>query len=148
MERAAFSDPWSLRSFTDLLRSEAAWFAVLESGGDDQAGQRATPAEIDGFVIALRAADEAEIANIAVRADQRGRGSGARLLDAVLADLDGSGVAQVFLEVRASNLPALRLYERRGFVQVGRRSRYYRSPVEDALVFRRPGPREAVGGDA
>ncbi len=139
LEREAFSDPWSLRSFTDLLASSAAWFAVATAEGG---------AGIDGFVIALHSGDEAEIANIAVRADRRGTGVGAALLDAAIRHVESVGARELFLEVRESNLAARRLYEQRDFAEVGRRPRYYRSPLEDALVLRRTSRRGETGAES
>ena len=59
------------------------------------------------------------------------------MLDAVLIDLGGKGVRMAFLEVRESNSAARKLYDSRGFREIGRRRNYYRRPVEDALVMRR-----------
>jgi ribosomal-protein-alanine N-acetyltransferase len=59
------------------------------------------------------------------------------MLDAVLIEMARRGVANAYLEVRESNKAARRLYESRGFREIGRRERYYRRPVEDALVLRR-----------
>jgi ribosomal-protein-alanine N-acetyltransferase len=59
------------------------------------------------------------------------------MLDAVLIELGSRGVRTAFLEVRESNLAARALYGSRGFTEIGRRHRYYRRPVEDALVMRR-----------
>jgi ribosomal-protein-alanine N-acetyltransferase len=93
-----------------------------------------------GFIISRWAADEAEILSIAVEQRQQGRGLGYRLLRRNLQRLAGLGVRAVFLEVGAENDPALRLYERIGFEQVGKRERYYGSEIaldSTALVLRR-----------
>ena len=73
----------------------------------------------------------------AVAPDMRGRGIGRALLDAMLRDAESRGTAQLYLEVRESNQAARQLYATRGFEEVGRRKRYYRSPTEDALILRR-----------
>ena len=86
------------------------------------------------------AADEAEILSIAVDAGARGRGIGRSLLQRHLRRLAGIGIRAVFLEVDAGNEPALRLYARMGFAQVGRREHYYQSAGPSAgaaLVLRR-----------
>jgi ribosomal-protein-alanine N-acetyltransferase len=132
IERASFSDPWSRASFGALLGRSHVYFAVAEDAAGD----------LVGYVVAWHAADEAEIANVAVDPDARGRGIGALLLDAGLAEAVRRGAASVFLEVRESNEAARRLYASRGFAPVGRRRGYYRKPVEDALVLRRE-----LGGD-
>ena len=85
--------------------------------------------------MAVFAADEAEIANLAVADDERGQGVGAALLDAVLQAAEARGSASIYLEVRESNSVARRLYGSRGFSAVGRRRGYYRRPSEDALIL-------------
>ncbi len=127
IERAAFSDPWSLRSFREALDSPSVYFACARS---DDGG-------VVGYVVAWFVADQGEIANIAVSPDQRGRGAGRALLDAALGEAGARGTSAVFLEVRDSNQRARELYASRGFEEVGRRRRYYRRPVEDAIVLRR-----------
>ena len=90
-----------------------------------------------GYIVLAHVVDEAEIANLAVAPEWRGRGVGALLVDdAVAAAMEG-GARVLYLEVRESNAAAQALYRSRGFVVVGRRHRYYRNPVEDALLFER-----------
>lgn len=127
IERAAFSDPWSPSSFATLLGNPAVEFAVAERGG-----------AVLGYTVLWVAADEAELANVAVSAAARGRGVGALLVDNALAAAARRGAATVYLEVRESNVAARRLYASRHFADVGRRRGYYRNPVEDALVLARP----------
>ena len=90
-----------------------------------------------GYILVWFAADEAELANIAVAPSVRGRGIGGGMLDVALGAAQDRGTARMFLEVRDSNLAARALYGSRGFEQVGRRKQYYRNPVEDGLVLRR-----------
>ena len=127
IERAAFSDPWSARSFRDALEHPSVYFGCARS----DAG------EVLGYVVAWFVADEGEIANLAVAPEGWGRGIGRALLDAALAEATQRGIESVYLEVRDSNARARRLYQSRGFEEVGRRSKYYRRPVEDAIVLRR-----------
>ena len=127
IERASFSDPWSETTFRDLLRLRHAIFLVAVEG----VGQA-----VCGYVIAVVVAGEAEILNLAVVSAARGRGLGGRLLDAALGIVQERGARQVFLEVRESNASALALYSSRGFFALTRRIKYYRNPVEDALVLR------------
>jgi ribosomal-protein-alanine N-acetyltransferase len=148
LEQATFSDPWSPDSFVHLVRNGDAFFTVADRGAPGD-----VPQEPIGYVVAWFVLDEGEVANIAVSAAARGDGVGARLLDAALAEARRRGVLQVFLEVRESNTVARRLYASRGFLELGRRRRYYRHPVEDALVLRcalapggeAPEPRSAAG---
>lgn len=89
-----------------------------------------------GYAIAVAVADEAEILNLAVHSAHRSAGIGGKLLDTMLAKLRESGAENVYLEVREANSSARKLYESRGFEEISRRRRYYRNPVEDALVLR------------
>ncbi len=131
IERLAFSDPWSRDSFATLARNPDVYFVVA-----DAAAHRGPASAPLGYIVAWFVLDEGEVANIAVAPAARGAGVGARLLDAALAEARRRGVGHVFLEVRESNALARRLYASRGFVELGRRKRYYRAPVEDALVLR------------
>jgi ribosomal-protein-alanine N-acetyltransferase len=91
-----------------------------------------------GFILSRLVADEAEILSVAVASAQRGKGLARRLLDLHLRRLAGLGARAVFLEVDEGNEPALRLYRRAGFRQVGRRAGYYQSNQgAAALVLRR-----------
>jgi ribosomal-protein-alanine N-acetyltransferase len=138
IEALSFSDPWSRSAFASLIRHGNVVFLLADAStalvNHDLPGART---ELAGYIVAWHAADEAEIANLAVAPTLRGHGIGARLLDAALREVAGRGVTAVFLEVRESNAAARRLYATRGFVEVGRRRNYYRRPPEDALVLRR-----------
>lgn len=90
---------------------------------------------VAGFIVARVVADELHINNVAVRPEFRRQGIAARLTKAVLRQGQGDGVRIAFLEVRAGNVPAQGLYRRCGFQVTGRRRRYYRQPVEDALLM-------------
>lgn len=125
VEQAAFSTPWSLHSFRALIPLERVLFRVLEADG-----------VILGHGVLWQVADEGEVANIAIHPLARRRGFGTRLLEHLLEEAAASGVVRVFLDVRESNLDAIRIYRRRGFQVVGRRTDYYQKPVEDALVLR------------
>ena len=125
VERRCFSDPWSEEAFEELIRSPFGRALVAER-----------PDGIEGYLVARAVAGEGEILNLAVVPEARGQGLGGRLLAAALALLAEAGAREVFLEVRAGNAPAQALYHRRGFRAIGRRARYYRNPVEDAIVLR------------
>ena len=128
IERECFGDPWSLESFRALLGDPRVLFLV---GVESRTGL------VSGYIVMWYVVDEAEIANLAVAGDARRSGLGARLLDAALAYADERGCRTMFLEVRDSNHAARALYRTRQFEEIGRRVRYYRHPVEDALVLRR-----------
>lgn len=89
-----------------------------------------------GYVAYSCVAGEMEILNIAVMPEHRRGGAGRRLLQAALDDGAENGVQECFLDVRASNVPAISLYEEFGFEMTGRRKRYYPDNREDALLFR------------
>lgn len=99
----------------------------------DMAGWVAEEHELAGFIVARWVASDLEILNFAVRAEARRRGIGAALLRGTRVWGATFSAEKVFLEVRISNLAAIRFYERSGFEVTGRRPRYYREPVEDAL---------------
>lgn len=93
-----------------------------------------------GFAVSRMGADEAEILSIAVDSAYRGQGLSHTLLLTHLGHLAGRGVRTIFLEVEENNRPARRLYDRSGFVVVGRRERYYKQPNGEqlnALLMRR-----------
>ena len=118
-----FADPWSTQDFSDCV--SFALFLVAEA-----------ERKVVGYAVALEAADEGEILNLAVAEGGRRRGLGQALVEAIVGALTERGVHQVYLEVRESNAPARALYSRFGFREVGRRKAYYRRPVEDAMVLR------------
>ncbi len=126
IERESFSDPWPAASFLDLVGRAEVIFLVAEGGNG----------EVAGYAIVYVADMDADLANIAVRTARRGSGLGRQLLRAAREAARGRGVRVLFLEVRESNAAARRLYSGEGFVEVGRRSRYYVRPVEDALILR------------
>ncbi len=130
IERRAFSDPWTMRSFSELLGRDAVVFLVAVTG--DAAAE-----QLVGYCVAYHAAGEAELANVAVDDAQRGQGIGAMLVQDVLDAVRKAGALDCWLEVRASNAGARRLYRHLAFDDVGLRKRYYARPVEDAVVMRR-----------
>jgi ribosomal-protein-alanine N-acetyltransferase len=128
IEKGSFADPWSEESFRRLLAVAPAIFLVALFPPDQT---------VAGYVVAFSVEEDGELLNVAVDPKFRGKGLAGQMLDAVLIELGARGVRTAFLEVRESNSAARALYESRGFVEIGRRSKYYRRPVEDALVLRR-----------
>lgn len=132
IEARIFPFPWSLGNFADSLAAGYdGW--VFEAS--------APPLEMLGYAILMWLPDEVHLLNLSVDAPLQGRGLGAGMLDWLLADAAGRGAASMMLEVRPSNTPALRLYERMGFRRVGLRRRYYPAHAgtrEDAIVMSRP----------
>lgn len=124
VERAAFSTPWSRHSFRNLLaRGDAdLWVAIIEDS-------------LVGYAVVWYAGGDAELGNLAVSSAWRRQGIGRLLLDRVLECARDRGSRRLFLEVRPSNRAAQALYAQRGFRPAGVRRRYYRAPMEDAMVM-------------
>ena len=95
--------------------------------------------QVDGFIVYSQVLDEASVHNIAIRRGRQGRGLGHHLLSSSLEQMKRNGAARCLLEVRRSNVLALRLYERIGFVLDGTRKNYYSGleQREDALLMSR-----------
>ena len=114
---------WSSESLLQLASADpAAWVVELS-------------AVLVGFLIGRIAADEFEILNMAVSRAHRQSGIGSKLLESALEFSRTARSARAYLEVRASNAPAMSLYARHGFTECGRRAQYYRDPVEDAVLL-------------
>ena len=104
------------------------YFAAVENG------------MLVGFGGYCAAADQADILDVAVQPSFRRRGIARSLIETVLADAENNGVQTVFLEVRASNAPAIALYTALGFTPCGKRKNYYTAPREDAVLMLCPLP--------
>lgn len=128
LERDSFpADAWSDAMMREELASPHGWYVVVEEAGRliGYAGLRAP-----------RGARDADIQTITIAARARGGGRGRALLTTLLDEAVRRGVHDVFLEVRADNPGAQRLYASEGFVEVGRRPRYYQPDDVDAIVMR------------
>jgi ribosomal-protein-alanine N-acetyltransferase len=90
---------------------------------------------IAGYIVARLSAGELHINNVAVRTEFRGQGIGKELLTRILAQGKNLKATVAFLELRAGNTVAQSLYEKAGFVPVGKRRNYYSDPVEDAVTM-------------
>lgn len=124
IERACFSDPWSEASLEEELYNPLASFIVA---------QRPDGAVL-GYAGLHAVMDEGYIDNIAVREDYRGNGIADDLLGVFLR-FGQEHLSFLTLEVRPSNEPAIQLYYKHGFAQVGRRKDYYEKPKEDAIIM-------------
>jgi ribosomal-protein-alanine N-acetyltransferase len=91
---------------------------------------------VAGFAVASLLPPEAELEMIAVAPTAQRRGLARQIFFSLAEELRTAEVFGIMLEVRASNRPALELYRRLGFVETGRRPRYYHDPVEDAILMR------------
>lgn len=130
---ASFHRGWSAAELEALLVQDKVLTVVARRGSPF--GSRRPV----GFVMVRAAGDEAEILTLAVAPRHRSRGLGRDLMEAALRRLYHDRVASVFLEVDEANDPALRLYRRLGFREVGRRRNYYAvpgGPPSTALVLK------------
>ena len=126
LEQICFSDPWIEASIASELENPLSlWLVALD-------GER-----VAGYVGSQSVLGEADMMNIAVSPDYRRKGIAKLLLQSLQQSLTEQDVHSLTLEVRRSNEPAIALYVREGFVQVGCRKNYYRHPVEDALILRK-----------
>ena len=80
--------------------------------------------------------EQGDVLTVGVDPAYRRQGIGAALLDALVQEFKDRGGRELFLEVRAGNVPARALYEQKGFVAISQRKNYYRAPVEDAIIYR------------
>ena len=128
VETAAYPFPWTEGIFRDCLRVGYSCWVVQREG------------EVVGYGVMSVAAGECHILNLCVHPDLQGRGHGRGLLRRLMALGRKHNADTAFLEVRASNHAALRLYETEGFCEVGLRRDYYPAAGgrEDAVVMARP----------
>lgn len=134
LHAASFAHSWSPDEFETLLSSKS----VIGRAALDPDNE-----ELRGFALSRIAADEAEILTIAVQAAFRKRGIGRALLIDMLSHVSAAHVRALFLEVERDNLPAIALYARSGFREVGQRRGYYQKPdgsAATALVLRKDLP--------
>ena len=126
LEQLCFSAPWSENAVASELTNPLSCWLVAVDGG-----------KVCGYVGSQAVLGEADMMNIAVQPACRRQGIAKQLVEALIAELKAAGNYQLTLEVRASNVPAISLYENLGFRQVGRRPKYYSKPTEDALILRK-----------
>ena len=126
LEKLCFADPWSEMSIASELQN--LWSYWLVAVSDDR---------VVGYIGSQSSIDEAEVMNVAVHPEHRRQGIAEDLICTLVEELKKRGIHALLLEVRATNAPAIALYEKLGFQQVGLRKNYYRNPKEDALILRK-----------
>lgn len=124
LQKSPGAAAWPQASHEKLLRQSGVFALVTEAGS-----------AVTGYIVVRVVADEAEVLNLAVAPEWRRRGLGSALLLALIKELQSRQLASVFLEVRESNHAALDFYNNHGFLPTGRRTAYYRDPVEDAICM-------------
>ena len=126
LEKLCFSDPWSENSISSELTSRLSYWLVALEGE-----------QVVGYIGSQSVLGQSDMMNVAVHPDHRRKGIAEALILALSQALKTGGNQSLTLEVRASNAPAIALYEKLGFASVGRRPGYYRHPKEDALIMRK-----------
>lgn len=124
LEKRIFSMPWSEQGFYSSLVSPDTVYLIVRSKG-----------KLIGYCGLLQSLDEADITNVAVAEEFRGRGIARQMLEKLMCLGKGRGIERYTLEVRVSNEPALRLYQRLGFSSAGIRKNFYEKPREDAVIM-------------
>jgi ribosomal-protein-alanine N-acetyltransferase len=125
IERESFTTPWPAHAYQHELETNRLAHYIVARHGD----------QIVGFAGLWLLVDEAHVTTFATRGAWRRQGIGERLLLALLDLAASRGAHEATLEVRPSNVPARRLYEKYGFKAVGVRTRYYSDNNEDALIM-------------
>ena len=124
IEKECFSLPWSEASFEDSLAREDTVFLVCED------------TEVVGYVGMYLSFEEGEITNVAVTPSYRKRGCSNLLMEAIAKEAKERAAQCIILEVRVSNAPAISLYKKHGFEEIGIRKNFYEHPTEDAIIMK------------
>ena len=126
LEQICFSTPWSERSIAGELNNPLSlWLVWVEED------------KVLGYIGSQTVLGETDMMNVAVSPEARRQGIAQRLILALEDEIKLLESHCLTLEVRASNIPAITLYEKLKFFQVGRRRNYYQNPKEDALILRK-----------
>ena len=131
VEAQSFTNPWTRAMYAWELQNRRVCHIYVA---------RTTACRVAAFCAFWLVVDEIHINNVALRPPFRRQGVGTALMRHVLSEGRRLGARRATLEVRASNEPARRLYERLGFYVAGTRRSYYTNPVEDALILWRDEP--------
>lgn len=126
LEKLCFHDPWSVNSIASELDNRLSlWLVAVE----DEC--------VIGYVGSQTVLGETDMMNIATHPHYRKQGIGTALILELIDELNRRGSHSLMLEVRESNAPAISVYRKLGFVEVGCRKNYYRNPRENALILRK-----------
>ena len=126
MEQQIFSDSWSEKSVLETVQQKQSVCFAAEKAG-----------HLLGYLLAYHAADEAEIARIAVQKEARRQGAAGKLMQALEHYCEEHKMEKLLLDVRESNEAARSFYTKNGFVEDGIRQGFYTNPSEDAVLMSR-----------
>ena len=127
IERRSFAQPWSRAFFEKELATPFARLVVVVEGAVPRP-------QVIGYTCRWRVTDEVHLLNVAVHPERRGLGHGRALVAGVVGEAEAARARVVYLEVRAGNVIARRLYRQLGFKDLGVRRGYY-GPGQDAIVM-------------
>lgn len=123
LEKSIFSTPWSKDNFLESLGKNYSHFFVAQMD------------EVVGYCGIHNLGGDGEITNVAVAPSHRGKKVAYEMLKFAMKETEKKGVEAFTLEVRISNTPAIRLYEKLGFKECGIRKNFYECPTEDAVIM-------------
>ena len=124
IETECFSHPWSKQSLEEELNNETSLFLVAKEEN-----------EVIGYIGMSIVIDEGYIFNVAVRENHRNKGVATALINELVTYGKKNNFSFITLEVRESNLPAISLYSKFGFIKAGERKDYYSNPKENAILM-------------
>lgn len=124
IETECFSHPWSKQSLEEELNNETSLFLVAKEEN-----------EVIGYIGMSIVIDEGYIFNVAVREKYRNKGVATALINELVTYGKKNNFSFITLEVRESNLPAISLYSKFGFIKAGERKNYYSNPKENAILM-------------
>lgn len=123
IEARVFSMPWSEQGFADALKQDTIFVTAKQEG------------QVVGYCGMYCSFEEGEITNVAVLPEAQNHGIGKKIISGLLKASREKNISRIVLEVRASNTPAIRLYEEFGFQKAGIRKGFYEKPREDAAIM-------------
>lgn len=123
IEARVFSMPWSEQGFADALKQDTIFVTAKQEE------------QVVGYCGMYCSFEEGEITNVAVLPEAQNHGIGKKIISGLLRIAQEKNISRIVLEVRVSNLPAIRLYEGFGFQKAGIRKGFYERPREDAAIM-------------
>ncbi len=123
IEEKLFSSPWNFPMFISEIENYDS-FVLLNKEN-----------QILGYLCGRSVLDEFSITNIGIEQKSQRQGLGSILLEEIILKMKTLGIKDFFLEVRESNIAAIKLYQNFNFVRLGKRKKYYSSPIEDAILM-------------